>query len=363
MPNVVFQSSLGLLLGLLLVACAPTTPPTPRAERPTFAKDGTVDVPAFQLPPSALSSPQARAAQAQRFHQPVGAPDLTIDVTTRRRGLEAMMAPRVARMRELYPVDVTEQEIAGVRTRNVTPRGAAADPERVLINLHGGGFSMCADGCAMLESIPIASLGGYRVVTVDYRQAPEHRHPAAVEDVAKVYRALLDDYAPGRIGIYGCSAGGALSAQTAAWLPKHDLPQAGAIGIFGAGAVRFMSGDSAYVAGYIDGSFPPPPGPGESRADITNGYFTGANLDDPVLSPALHIEVIAKFPPTLVVTGTRAMDLSPAIVTNSALLAADVDSTLIVGEAMGHCYTYQPDLPEAQHAYQETVDFFREHLR
>ena len=52
------------------------------------------------------------------------------------------------------------------------------------------------------------------------------------------------------------------------------------------------------------------------------------------------------------------MDLS-----NSQLLKAGVHSTLIVGETMGHCYIYQPHLPEARDAHQAIVNFFREHLR
>ena len=60
---------------------------------------------------------------------------------------------------------------------------------------------------------------------------------------------------------------------------------------------------------------------------------------------------MAKFPPTLIITGTRAIDMSPAIFTNSQLLKAGVRSTLIVGEAMGHCYIDQSNLPEARDAY------------
>jgi monoterpene epsilon-lactone hydrolase len=331
--------------------------------KPTFADDGTVHVPAFDLPPSELSSAEARAAQAMRAKMPVTVPPLDVEITQLRRGLEGMLAGQVAKMREAYPVDVVDQTIAGVPTRIVTPKGKPFDAERVLINLHGGGFSMCADACAMLESVPVASVGGYKVVTVNYRMGPEAKHPAAVEDVAAVYRELLKQYKPKHIGIYGCSAGGALTGQAASWLPANGLPQPGAIGIFGAGAVRFMSGDSAYVAGYIDGSFPPPPKPGEKRPDMTRGYFDGVDMNDPVVSPALHPDRIAKFPPTLLITGTRAMDMSPAIVTNSALIKAGVRSTLIVGEGMGHCYIYQSQLPEARDAYQAITAFFRENLR
>ncbi len=331
--------------------------------KPVFDQNGTVHVPAFDLPPSVLSSAEARAAQAMRSRMPGGAPPNDIPVDVMRRGLETMLSPQVEAMKQVYPVDIADLTIAGVPSRVITPKGKPFDRRRVLINLHGGGFSMCAGACALLESIPVASLGGYKVVTVNYRQGPEARHPAAVEDVEKVYRELLKTYRAKSIGIYGCSAGGALTAQTAAWLPMHQLPQPGAIGIFGAGGVRFMSGDSAYIAGYIDGSFPPPPKPGEARSDMTRGYFDGASMDDPVISPALHPDVIAKFPPALIITGTRAMDMSPAIVTNSALIKARVPSTLIVGEGMGHCYIYQPNLPEARDAHQAIVDFFRANLR
>ena len=73
-----------------------------------------------------------------------------------------------------------------------------------------------------------------QVITVDYREAPEHAFPAASEDVATVYRDLLKQYDPKSIGIYGISAGGFLTAQTVAWLQQENLPMPGAIGIFSA---------------------------------------------------------------------------------------------------------------------------------
>jgi monoterpene epsilon-lactone hydrolase len=330
---------------------------------PTFEPDGTVHVPAFDLPPSTLLSKEALEAQMMRARRPGGAPSSSGDIAAVRSGLEAMLAPQVSAMRKQYPVDVVDQTIEGIPIRIVTPKDKPFDPKHVLINLHGGGFTMCADACAMLESVPIASLGGYKVVTVNYRMAPEAAHPAAVEDAATVYRELLKSYKPKSIGIYGCSAGGALTAETAAWLPAHGLPQAGAVGIFGAGAVRFGAGDSAWVASYIDGSFPPPARSGGAQPDSTRGYFSKTDMSDPIISPALHPDVVGKFPPTLIITGTRAMDMSPAIYTNTQLLKAGVRSTLIVGEGMGHCYIYQSNLPEARDAYQVIVGFFRENLK
>jgi acetyl esterase/lipase len=331
--------------------------------RPTFQEDGSVRVPSFELPPSPFLSPEALALLRHRAAMPAEFGSMDPDAVRARARLAEMLAPQVARVLAAYPANVEESTIAGVPVRIVTPREGQADRRRVLINLHGGAFQTCWEACSIIESAPVAALGKYRVVSVNYRMAPEARHPAGIEDAVTVYRDLLRSYPADRIGIFGCSAGGALTGQTVAWLAQNDLPQPGAIGIFGAGAVRFQRGDSAYVAGYIDGSFPPPRSEGEAEIDMTRGYFTGADLSDAIISPALHPEVIAQFPPTLLITGTRAMDMSPAIVTNSSLIRAGVRSTLIVGEGMGHCYIYVPELPEARDAHAATVAFFREHLR
>ena len=83
-----------------------------------------------------------------------------------------------------------------------------------------------------VESIPIASLGKIEVISVSYRLAPENVFPAASEDVAAVYRALIKTYRLQDIGAYGCSAGGVLTAEAIAWFNKMHLPMPGAIGTF-----------------------------------------------------------------------------------------------------------------------------------
>ena len=331
--------------------------------KPVFVEDGTVRVPAFDLPPSAYLTSEALAFQKMRAKMGGMIPSDNIPIAVKRKGLTAMLSPQIAALAKKYPVDIADTVIAGVPTKVFTPKGKAADKRHVLINLHGGAFTMCWDSCAMLESIPVSALGGYKVVSVNYRMGPEARHPAALEDIEAVYRDLLKSYKPSQIAIYGCSAGGALSAEMGAWLPKHGLPQPAALGIFGAGGVRFGLGDSAYFAGYADGTFGQPPRPGDKAPDMTNGYFDGADMGDDIVSPALHPETIAKFPPTLLITGTRAMDMSPAIYTNAQLLKAGVQSTLLVGEGMGHCYIYNDAFPEAQDAWNVMLRFFKTHLK
>lgn len=332
-------------------------------DKPVFHPDGSVAVPAFVLPVSGLVSEEAAAAQALRATMPAFNPaDHETDIAIRREQINAYAAQALPRLTEAFAVEIVRTTIAGVEVLDVTPAAGDHDPARVLINLHGGAFIVGWDGIALMEAIPIAALAKLRVVSINYRMAPEHRHPAGVEDVAAVYAALLESYAPAHIGIYGGSAGGVLTAQTAAWLPAHGLPQAGAVGIFGAGGVPFDAGESAWVAGYTDGSFPPPPADGSAAPDMTRGYFAGLERRDPSAWPAWHLDVLATFPPTLVITGTRAMDLSPAIFTHSQLLKAGVRSELIVGESMGHCYHYQHHLPEGRDACAQIVRFFRENL-
>ncbi|MCW1402295.1 alpha/beta hydrolase [Novosphingobium sp. MW5] len=354
---------LPLLAATMLATALHADEPKPR---PVFTEDGTVKVPAFELPPSTLLSPEALAQQKARAKMGLPVMDTSraeMSAADSRKALARYLQPQVDRYLKHYPVDVSETTVGGVPARIITPKGGKADPRRVLINLHGGAFTTCWESCSLIESVPIAATGNYKVVSVNYRMGPEAKHPAALEDVEKVYRELLKSHKPSQIGVYGCSAGGALTAQLGAWLPKRGLPQPAALGIFGAGALRFGAGDSAWIASAIDGSFPAPAKSGESAPDMTKGYFDGADMSDEVLSAALHPAVMAKYPPSLVITGTRAMDMTPAIFTNSKLLEAGVRSTLIVGEGMGHCYIYSEDLPEARAAWKVIVRHFRENLK
>lgn len=330
---------------------------------PIFQEDGSVRVPAFTLPLSPYLSPEARAQLKLRtLAAGAGAMEQS-DITKRREAVERSMAPLVSLMQSTYPVKFSETVIGGVPVRMFIPESGVVDHDRVLINIHGSGFSVCAEACSMLESIPIAHLGGFKVVAVDYRMAPEAKHPAAVDDVVSVYQELLKSYEPTHIGIYGCSAGGAITAQSAARLYSSELPQAGALGILGAGAVPFSVGDSAYLSAYIEGGFPAPDEVGGSLNELSNAYFEGVDEAAPDAWPGLYPDIIKNFPPTLLVTASRAMDMTPAIVTNAALLKAGVDSTLLVAEGLGHCYMYSPQLPESHDAYELIVKFFREHLR
>ncbi len=262
-------------------------------------------------------------------------------------------------MRRRYAVEVQPARIAGVATDVVTPAGgvSAANRKRVLINLHGGAFLWGEHDGGLIESVPIASLGRIKVVTVDYRQGPDHVFPAASEDVVAVYGELLKTYQAKNIGIYGCSAGGILSAQSVAWMTTHDLPVPGAVGTF-CGSLLDPKGDSAYLAAPLAGQpftdHPP------SAGDLP--YFKGVDLSDPMVQPGLSAAVVAKFPPTLLITGSRDFAMSSVLRSNELLVEARVETELHVYDGMWHAFFIDPELPESQAVYQVVVRFFDRHL-
>lgn len=325
------------------------------AQPPGVDSRGTATAAGFSVPYSIYASPQARRMFQRVLDEGQHAPPLTGPITASRAYYDRINTDRAERMRRLYPVKIEQRTIGGVPTQVVTP-AQGIDPthqHRVLINLHGGAFLWGAGSGGLVESIPIASLGRIKVITVDYREGPEHTFPAASEDVAAVYRALLKHYSARNIGIYGCSAGGFLTAESIAWFIAKKLPVPGAIGTF-CGSITALGGDSAYVAPVLNGE--PAPTTILKLTDLP--YFKGAKPSDPLVFPANSPALLAKFPPTLLITGTRDFTMSSVIQSQRLLSAAGVDAELHVWDGMWHSFFSDPEMPESREAYQVIVDFF-----
>jgi len=364
----------GVLVSTLPVATllvATLLPPATAQERGARRRmdvvvddDGTVHVPAMAVPLSSFLSPEARAYVTQHLKD-MQNPAAVAQVD----GIPRFMRGYIDRQRALYAVVREDTRIAGVHAYTYTPKGGTAAAGRVLINLHGGGFTACWPACAELESIPIAALAKVRVISLDYRQAPTYKHPAASEDVAAVYAWLLKDHAAEDIGIYGCSAGGMLTAMSVAWFQKHGLPRPGAVGILCAGAGSptgaGFGGDAAYTTAAIGegrGAPPLPRAGGRGTGGSELAYLAGTDPHDPLVAPINSPEVLGQFPPTLVISATRGFELSGALYTHTQLVKRGVEAELHVWDGLFHGFFYNPDVPESRDCYDVIVRFFDRHL-
>lgn len=357
----------------VLAGCAALLPVGPRHVN-TAAQvedDGTIHVPAFVLPESSLPK-QAGAAKSQPAQQNQEEDAAPLEACPRIQEASASEAPEIRkcerrnfqasfyyrRLRERFAVTSVLREIGGVRTEVFVPAEGipARNRERVLINLHGGAFLGGWGINSQSESVPLAALGRIEVVSVDYRHGPEHMFPAASNDVTAVYRQLLETYKPENIGIYGCSAGALLAAEALTRFHEENLPLPGAVVMLSGGASYWSEGDSGHFGRAVYGD------------DLVfgsagrNPYFKHVPPSDPLAFPVHSIATLGRFPPALLISGTRDFALSSVVYTHSVLVDRGVEAALHVWEGVGHAFFYDFDLPESRAAYQVLTRFFDTHL-
>jgi acetyl esterase/lipase len=328
---------------------AQSNPAAPK-DSSTFDPDGTAHI--TRVVPMPLTiSPEAQKWLASLNEKKSGPETLA----ERRARTDIWRAQDSAEARKIYPVNVEESNIGGVRTDIITPLATPrASRGRVLINLHGGGFN--SDSGSLIEGVPISNLAKIKVVSVYYRLAPENPFPAAVDDVVAVYKEILKTYKPRNIGIFGTSAGAILSYEVAVRLKQLRLPLPGALGVFSGLADFSQPGDSRQLFA-LDG-FPGALEPTYPDHLPDDAYVGKTDRKDPVLSPLfadLH-----GMPPTLLVTSTRDLLLSSTTIFHRALLRAGNDAQLVVFEALPHAFWYHFQFPETTEALELMAKFFDE---
>ncbi len=357
----VMKRAFSALCALALMAQSATG-----AQEPKALPDGTVQLDGVQVPLSDLLSPEARALLRSLIldHPFAGGPSAAEDLKGYRARQDQIMETFLAPMRKRYKVDVAERSIGGVFTQVVTPEDGIApeNRQRILINVHGGGFISGSRTASLVESIPLAAIMRIKVISIDYRMGPEAQFPAASEDVASVYRELLKTYSPQHMVLYGCSAGGILTGQSIAWFQAHNLPNPAAIGVFCASLGQLVAGDSGHLAGVLTNGPSPPRAAPAKPAPRLPGYMDTAKTDDPLAFPLVSPAVLAKFPPTLFISGTRSMEFSAALNSHDALDRAGVETRFFGWDAMFHGFFYDSELPESRDAYRVMAEFFEDHL-
>lgn len=314
----------------------------------TFDADGTAHITRVIRPPATISPEAQKWLDSLRNNV---AHDSSLE--ERRKGTDEWRERQSAVAKKLFPVNILEQTIGGVRCDVITPlETPAANKNRVLINLHGGGFN--SDSGSLIEGDPIANLAKIKVVSVYYRLAPENKFPAAVDDVVAVYKELLKTYKPKNIGIFGTSAGAILTAESTVRFKQLGLPLPGALGIFSGTADYSRAGDSLLL--YTLNGFPGDLAVIEPSRPAPNEYYGNTDPKDPVLSPLFAD--LKGMPPTLLVTSTRDILLSGTTMFHRALLAAGADADLVVFEALPHAFWYHFEFPETTECLNIMAKYF-----
>src|SRR5437667_235766 len=133
-------------------------------------------------------------------------------------------------MKEQLAVAVQPAVIGGVKCFIVTPKAIpAANRNRLLVHVHGGGYVFGPGEAALPEAILLAGFGGFKVISVDYRMPPDFPYPAAMDDAMAVWKDLVETHDPRRLAIFGTSTGGAMTLAMVLRAKDEKLPLPGAI--------------------------------------------------------------------------------------------------------------------------------------
>ena len=273
------------------------------------------------------------------------------DVDEQRRLLKELLSAQP------LPADVTltAAALGGVPTAEITVDGI--EPRHVVLYFHGGVYVM---GDAFLAA-DLASQVGRRtrakVISVDYRLAPEHPYPAAVDDALAAYEALLHNgIAPSDIAFAGESAGGGLAIATLVNARDHGLPLPAGAFVMSPYADLTLSGTTIRTKHEVD--------PLLSRdllqprvTDYTSGQDAALGLISPVFAD------LSGLPPLIIQAGTHEVLLDDAVRLAGQAAIADVEVTLDITPRVPHVFqAYHPILDEAAAALDGAGRFLLAHL-
>jgi epsilon-lactone hydrolase len=255
------------------------------------------------------------------------------------------------------PPDVKVERVSAPVAPGEWLRPPGAEPGRVVLYLHGGGYVIGSPRSHRHLAAAIAAAAGARALLLDYRLAPEHPFPAALEDATAAYRWLLEQgVAPGGIVIAGDSAGGGLTVATLLALREAKVPLPAA-GVCISPWVDLTCGGASYRTKAASD----PIVKQAAVAEMARAYLGAATPPTTPLASPLFAD-LRGLPPLLIHVGSEEVLLDDAIQLAERAKAAGVDATLEVYERMIHVWHwFLPMLDEAPAAVEAIGRFARRH--
>jgi acetyl esterase/lipase len=274
----------------------------------------------------------------------------------RKKNLKQVRSLWEAEARRVKPpknMEISRINIAGVKCEWISP--ADYKGNKIIIYFHGGGYVLGSVNTARGFAIQLARYCEEKVLTVDYRLAPENPFPAALEDAMLVYHGLLEqDVSPNDIILMGDSAGGGLSLAAVLSLKDINEPLPGAVICLSPWTDLAATGESNKLNAKLDPIF------GGGGGVINPRDYAGSEeLTNPLISP-LYGDY-DNFPPILIHVGTDEVILDDSIRLAEKAIEAGVHVSIKVWKGMWHVFTTQGNgLPEARQSLKEIAAFIKE---
>ncbi len=256
-------------------------------------------------------------------------------------------------LRTRYSIE--ERVINGIVTLWISPPQLKHE-DKVMIFIHGGGWVLQSRKAQLQLQVDVASSLGMRLVSIEYRLAPEHPYPAALNDIVAAYEGIISEYGAENAGLFGTSAGGGLTLAALLRLEADGLPLPAASAPLSPGADMTASGYMFRGIGLQD---PILPAYGTYTAMLA--YVGSADPKDPLVSPVFGD--YSGMTPLFLLAGTSELLASDAIRVAASARSQGVDVTLLVSDGMWHVpISNGSGVPELQLAYDEMIKFFRLHM-
>jgi len=279
-------------------------------------------------------------------------PSGPVSVERMREGFAAFMAAFP------IPADVRRAatELAHRPALLVEPEGDAR-PGTILY-FHGGSFSLGSPETAIVLTANLVRRTGVRAISLDYRLAPEHPFPAAIDDCVAAFRSLLErGIDPASIVFAGDSAGGGLTVTTCLAARDAGLPMPAAIAAFSPGLDHTRTGATMNTKEGIDPFFTR-----EGMGHTGEMYLGGQDPNQPLLAPAVHADLTG-LPPILLQVGTNELLLDDSVRLAERAREADVDVILDITAGAPHVFqAFVGTLDEAEQALDRAALFLTQHL-